>query len=271
MNNLVLLLFALIIFLTLIIVYLYENQPVEINYQEPKNKLSTFPKITLYQADNRLTLDLLIATQKVNKKMCEKYGMKYKFIELRKDQYTNVSNFMTKKIYLIYDLLLETNDDMIMFLDSDAYVYNGKWLKDIIENIASNDDIHGCYSRDPYIEKKLTYINSGVFILKVNEFTKNMYKKIIERLESYDKYHNIFPHDQFYISEQVYENRSKFYIFNPKVINTPNGIVVKHNWKKDKRLFDDCEKISKNEIEDVNTVFDIKKYLDRKYFEHKFK
>lgn len=266
-------------FIVLVVLYLFLivfNEVENTKYVNPNlvsNDVSSTKKHTvkIYQADNRPNLDFLLLSQKVIKMNCENFGFEYEFIQMDNDMYPNVPNFKTKKVYLLYDILLKSDQDFIMFLDSDAWIHNGKWLKDIINNMYNNKDIHGSFSRDPYYVRYVTYVNSGVFILKVNDFTKNMYKKIIEDLESYPKYHDMFPHDQYYISNFVYENKENFYVFKPTILNTPSGIVVRHNWHKDKKMYDDMNYIIKNGIKIDDTNFDIKNNLNTKGFKVSFK
>jgi len=256
--------FLALIFIVTVILYLFLiilNEDYNTEYVNPNFISNDIPKdpdikVKIYQADNRVNLDFLLLSQKVNQMNCDHFGFEYEFVKMDSSMYQNVSNYMTKKVYLLYDLLLKSDCDFIMFLDSDAWIKNGKWVKDIIYNMYNNKNIHGAFSRDPYYIRYVTYINSGVFILKVNDFTKNMYKKIIEELENYPKYHNIFPHDQFYISNFVYQNKYNFYVFKPTIMNTPSGTVVTHNWKKDKRMYNDLNNIIKNgikiDIYDIN-------------------
>lgn len=266
-------------FIVLVVLFLFLvvfNEVENTKYVNPNlvsNDVSSSKKHTvkIYQADNRPNLDFLLLSQKVIKMNCENFGFEYEFIQMDNDMYPNVPNFKTKKVYLLYDILLKSDQDFIMFLDSDAWIHNGKWVKDIINNMYNNKDIHGSFSRDPYYVRYVTYVNSGVFILKVNDFTKNMYKKIIEDLESNPKYHDMFPHDQYYISNFVYENKENFYVFKPTILNTPSGIVVRHNWHKDKKMYDDMNYIIKNGIKIDDTNFDIKNNLNTKGFKVSFK
>lgn len=266
-------------FIVLVVLFLFLvvfNEVENTKYVNPNlvsNDVSASKKhsVKIYQADNRPNLDFLLLSQKVIKMNCENFGFEYEFIQMDNNMYPNVPNFKTKKVYLLYDILLKSDQDFIMFLDSDAWIHNGKWLKDIINNMDNNKDIHGSFSRDPYYVRYVTYVNSGVFILKVNDFTKNMYKKIIEDLESYPKYHDMFPHDQYYISNFVYENKENFYVFKPTILNTPSGIVVRHNWRKDKKMYDDMNYIIKNGIKIDDTDFDIKNNLNIKGFKVSFK
>jgi hypothetical protein len=145
--------------------------------------------------------------------------------------------------------LKNTNYDILVFLDSDAWIQNGFWLKNIIDNLNVNNK-QGCFSRDPYV-KKNTFINSGSFVIKVNSFTKKMYQDIIEHLNVNNKYHNIWPFDQYYISEYVFNNKEDFMIFIPNILNTPIGKILRHNWVKNKKMYDDLNHLCSLKNEDL--------------------
>ena len=125
---------------------------------------------------------------------------------------------------------------ILVFLDSDAWIQNGYWLNDIINNLINNQEKQGCFSRDPYL-KINTFINSGSFILKINNFTKEMYKNIISDLYSNNAYHNRWPYDQYYISKYIFENKQNFIIFVPNILNSPIGKVLRHNWLKNQKMY----------------------------------
>ncbi len=129
------------------------------------------------------------------------------------------------------EYLQSSTDDMIIFLDSDAWIQNKYWLKNILDYLNRMNEYNGAFSRDPYSIKN-TYINSGSFILKVNDFTKEMYKNLIIELDDETEQNNIWPYDQYFISDYVYKNKDKFLIFVPTVLNTPDGRVLRHNWFK---------------------------------------
>jgi len=143
-------------------------------------------------------------------------------------------------------------------------------LNDVINNLTDNEETQGCFSRDPYI-KKNTFINSGSFILKINNFTKNFYNELITNLEN-DIKNNIFNkygwEDQYYISKYVFENKEKFTIFAPDILNTPIGKVLRHNWAKNQKMNDDLSILNSN-INDLcidNTFFNEKDYYDKESF-----
>jgi len=224
-------------------------------------------KVYVLQTDNRPSLNYLLETQKVNKKFCEILGYDYLFLELDNNKYGNL-NPATKKIHVVNDFLLNTTCDILVFLDSDAWIQNGYWLNDIINNLINNDEKYGCFSRDPYV-KKNTFINSGSFIIKNNDFTKQMYNICIKELENYNSFHNNWPYDQYYISKYVFENKEKFTIFIPDILNTPIGKVLRHNWLKNQNMYDDLSML----FCDINNdpYFGKTNFIEKDYYdEQKF-
>jgi hypothetical protein len=240
------------------------------------------PNITILQADDRPNLEYLLLTQQVNKKVCDHFGYKYIFITIDKNKYTEVHP-ATKKIYIVNDFLndfsnhKDSNDDILVFLDSDAWVQNGFWLDEIIKQLQNNVEKQGCFSRDTYM-KIATFINSGSFILKINDYTRKMYSKIINSLENDETnscYKNKWPWDQFYISDYVFNHKEDFYIFVPDILNTPVGKVLRHNWYKNKRMCDDLYYLIANNVIEIEKMYfshinktdlDLKKYIDAEVF-----
>jgi hypothetical protein len=241
--------------------------------------------ITILQADNRPDLNYLLLTQEVNKKVCDYFGYKYSFIKIDDSQYTYLHP-ATKKIYIVNDFINNSNYDrhdddnnnnIVVFLDSDAWVQDSFKLHEIIENLQNNEIKHGCFSRDPYL-KKNTFVNSGSFILKINDYTRKMYSEIISSLENDEnnsQYKNNWPYDQFYISNYVFNHRNDFNIFVPDILNTPMGKVLRHNWHKTGRMYHDLYDIIHNPIVDKNIDSDpdidnslaiLEKYYDEEVF-----
>jgi len=224
-------------------------------------------KVCVLQTDNRPSLIYLLETQKVNKKFCEILGYDYLFLKLDDNKYGNIHQ-ATKKIHLVNDFLQNTKYDILVFLDSDAWIQNGYWLNDVINNLINNYEKHGCFSRDPYV-KKNTFINSGSFIIKINDFTKQMYNNLIIDLYNNTNYHINWPFDQYYISNRVFENKEKFTIFIPDILNTPIGKVLRHNWCKNQKMYDDLIILYRDINNDLcfgKTNFIEKDYYDDKGF-----
>jgi len=240
------------------------------------------PNITILQADDRPSLEYLLLTQEVNKKVCDHFGYKYVFITIDKNKYTDVHP-ATKKIYIVNDFLndfsnhKDSNDDILVFLDSDAWVQNGFWLDEIIKQLQNNVEKQGCFSRDTYM-KIATFINSGSFILKINDYTRKMYSELINSVEN-DKtnscYKNKWPYDQFYICNYILNHKEDFYIFVPDILNTPLGKVLRHNWWKNKRMYKDLHHLIANNVIEIDKMYfchinktdlDLKKYIDAEVF-----
>ena len=120
--------------------------------------------VCILQTDNRPNLDYLQRTKEVNIMFCEVLHYHYVFAEMDNNTYTEMHP-ATRKIHMVDFFLKKTAYDVFVFLDSDAWVQNGKWLHEIIKNLMQDENKHGCFSRDPYV-KKNTFINSGSFILK---------------------------------------------------------------------------------------------------------
>ncbi len=225
--------------------------------------------ICVIQADNRPTLNYLLLTNKVNREFCKIHGYDYLFIPIHNNEYTHLHP-ATKKIHIVNKFLQTSTYDIIVFLDSDAWIQNGSWLKDIITQLSQDRLKHGCFSRDPYILKN-TYINSGSFIIKNNDYTKKMYTDIIEQLNNIPEYHNKWPYDQFYISNFIFENKKNFQIFVPDILNTPIGKVLRHNWGKNKKMYIDLKLLLTNKYSLLikHPRFEFEKYYDSQPFPNK--
>jgi len=202
--------------------------------------------IHVIQADNRPELDYLLLSQQVNKKSCASIGYTYLFINIDMKKYNEIHP-ATAKIYIMNDYIKKTDAKIVIFLDSDAWIQNTNGLNNIINNLLSNDK-NGCFSRDPYLNIN-TFINSGSFILKVNDYTKNMYTTIINTLENDEssfKYKTNWPYDQFYISNFIFENKNVFDVFIPDILNTPDGKILRHNWYKNDKMYTDLNNLLNN-------------------------
>ncbi len=221
-------------------------------------------KIYVLQTDNRSSLNYLLLTQEINKMSCEIFNYKYIFIELDNNKYTNM-NPATKKIYVVNDFLQNVECDILIFLDSDAWIQNVHLLNIVVNNLINDKNKNGCFSRDPYV-KRATYINSGSFIIKNNSFTKNMYKNIINELQINNICHNNWPYDQYYISNYVFANNVFFNIFIPDIINTPNGKVLRHNWRKNFKMYHDLQELKRNLMLNSNINFNQEDYYDKEIF-----
>ena len=202
-------------------------------------------KVLIVQTDNRNNIDYVGLTKLANSRTVEylqqanhlhEIEYRYEFIDMTPEYYQNIHP-ATGKIYVVNHLLNTIDDDIIVFLDSDAWIQNPDYLHDLILTLFHSSS-NGCFSRDPYV-KKNDYINSGSFLLKINDSTRMIYREIIERLTSDSSHHNEWTYDQYYISQIIYNYREHFLIFIPEVINTPYGEILRHNWWKSHKMFAD--------------------------------
>jgi hypothetical protein len=220
-------------------------------------------KVYILQTDNRPSLNYLLKTQLVNKQFCEILGYEYVFLEFKNNEYGNIHP-ATKKIYIVNDFLLNTECDILVFLDSDAWIQNGYWLNDTINNLMNNYKKQGCFSRDLYLRNN-TFINSGSFIIKNNDYTKKMYSNLIKDLENDNSCHCIWPFDQHYISKYIFENKEDFTIFIPHILNTPMGTILRHNWWKNEMMYYDLDRL--HHIINTNLYIDKSAFIEEEFYD----
>jgi hypothetical protein len=222
-------------------------------------------KVYILQTDNRPIGGYLILTQNVNKKISDYLGYKYVYIPMNSNAHPTMHP-ATQKIYIVNEFLQQTDGDILVFLDSDAWVQNANYLKDIINNLISDENKQGAFSRDPYIVGQ-TFINSGSFILRVNNFTKNMYSEIIQNVQNDPSHHKSWPYDQYYISNYVFNNKKSFNIFTPPILNTPQGEVLRHNWYKGPQMYEDLKTILQNPLPAISeNTFEFENNYDTELF-----
>lgn len=215
-------------------------------------------RICVLQADNRVNLDYLLLSKSVNQKMSNILDYDYQFIEIDTNKDTHPA---TKKINILHNFLHNCQYQIVIFLDSDAWIQNPNYIRDIINRLNTDETKHGCFSRDPYTSS-YTFINSGSFILKVNDFTKNMYNELLKNIQNNRTFHNQWPYDQYYISEYVVLNRHKFDIYKTDILNTPYGIALRHNWYKNKDMYRDMNELLERDIMLTYENFDYQKFID---------
>jgi hypothetical protein len=219
-------------------------------------------KVCVVQTDNRPTLDYLCKTQQVNRKFSNILNYDYLFIPL--DTSKHDLHPATQKIHILDTFLQESKHDILVFLDSDAWIQNGYWLNTVVSNLY-NSNKQGCFSRDPYRAMN-TFINSGSFILKINDYTRNMYKTIIKKLYENTHYHKVWPYDQYYTSNFITENKQDFTIFVPDILNTPIGKVLRHNWGKFPKMYTDLDYLISNNLEHI---IDKSSFIETDYYDNK--
>jgi hypothetical protein len=190
--------------------------------------------IVVVQADNRPKLDYLQLTRQINMQAAKLLNYDYLFINIPLNKYKHVHP-ATAKIYVLHEYIEGVQDGILIFLDADAWIQNPKHLNEIVIKLVGDGSKQGAFSRDPY-DPVNTYINSGSFILKVNDYTKKMYQSLVENLQNDTSHHKKRFWDQYYISNFVHSNKESFMIFAPEVLNCPTGTVLRHFWWKNEQM-----------------------------------
>jgi hypothetical protein len=93
-----------------------------------------------------------------------------------------------------------------------------------------------------------------------------MYKTIINDLDRDTNYHNSWPFDQYYISKYIFENKEHFVIFVPDILNTPIGKVLRHNWLKNQKMYNDLNTLIELKNEDIH--IDKKIFVETYYYDN---
>jgi hypothetical protein len=202
--------------------------------------------VTVLQVENRINIKYMRIIASINQVLCQKLGYNYNYLFMQEAMINkfhgpNKSRYRAAqcaKLGVMSEFLNTSTSTTMIFLDSDAWIENPSYLYQLVNELNKNKSKQGCFSRDPY-RLYYTYINSGSFILKINDYTRDMYTSIINNFFHRGK--SLFPltrdsFDQYYISESVYENKEDFFILKPDIINTPKGRVLRHDWRKEKEL-----------------------------------
>ena len=208
--------------------------------------------IVVFQTDNR-DCDFITFVKTANRRQAAFLGYKYVYEHMHKKYYESIHP-AAAKLFVVHNFIHNNSVDIMIFLDTDAWIQNTYKLALLVDKLIKSDK-NGCLSRDPYLACN-TFVNSGSFILKINDYTKQMYKKIIGAMQNNPEYSNNWPFDQYYFSDFIYKNKERFYIFRPEVLNTPDGIILRHNWYKNELMLKDLKDLLQDTEELVdNTGF----------------
>lgn len=226
--------------------------------------------VLIMQTDNRKDVDYMGLSKLANTiitdylrttKHYSNFHYEYKFIQMEPRHYENIHP-ATGKIYVMDEILHNEKYDIIVFLDSDAWVQNPDSLHQLLIQLVETPSAQGAFSRDPYINRN-TYINSGSFVLKANDYTRQLYKQMIDFAQNDKSKHTSWPYDQYYISQKIFENKDSFMIFIPHVLNTPYGEILRHNWWKNQKMFRDLYDLLDKYRPLVNIpIYDFAKQID---------
>jgi hypothetical protein len=184
-----------------------------------------------------------------NVKVCELMGWEHVYQDMIPKHYHEKNHPALGKIYVVAEWLQEILSasrasgkqhepaSYMVFLDTDAWVQDAARLQQLVKEMEETGK-QGAYSRDPYVRIN-TYINSGSFILKIDEYALKMYQTLIAKVQADPSHLHEWPWDQYYISQYVWEHRADFLIFKPDILNTGYGKILRHNWHKTSRKIRD--------------------------------
>jgi hypothetical protein len=127
-----------------------------------------------------------------NFKYCQKYG--YDFCVDRLDTKYKDFNPTWVKIPIILKYLIGTNYDLIVWIDSDALFLSDIRLEDVHDK---NITISQSTPSNDY-EKQFTLTNTGFISIKNNEYTQNLFSKLLLSVEepNLEKYKYSYWHEQ---------------------------------------------------------------------------
>jgi cell division protein FtsL len=163
-------------------------------------------------------------------------------------------------------------DEVICFLDSDAWIRDERILLKMVQSLYDNPEKHVVLSRDPHIPVN-SFINSGCMIFKNTPYCNELLEHVWNAVESeqYENYRHEWPCEQYVLSDIVKAEYDKFYICKVSALNTPCGEIVRHSWWKNMlpELLDDaCRECvfkladSRYDLNEGTEYFDINNYLD---------
>jgi glycosyltransferase involved in cell wall biosynthesis len=195
-------------------------------------------RVVVMQADDRPWLSYLQLTMVANRRACALLGYEYRFEPLPEVGHGFESlDVRTRKVPLIASVLERRDCDVLVFLDSDAWVHSPALLRRVVDDLVSADKT-GSFSRDPY-EPRNTFINSGSFVLRNADPARAMYRTLLDAIAGDPSFHSRWPYDQWYTSRYVHAHKDRFVVYVPEVLNTPHGGALRHNWYKDERMYAD--------------------------------
>lgn len=191
--------------------------------------MSCYSNVAVVQCDTRSPeeVEWIAQTCDVNRHHAESLGWSYSFIpyQIPDDSW----NPRAYKLHVFNDFLTtHTHHDLVVFLDSDAWISNPDMLVNLItEKLIHN--IQGIFSRDPYPPVYNTYLNTGGYIIKNNDYTRSMFSELAEKILT-SRFKNISFFDQNLISEYVLTHRQDFFICKYDILNSPEGKIISHQW-----------------------------------------
>lgn len=191
--------------------------------------MSCHSNTAVVQCDTRSSdeVEWIAQTCKVNKHHAESLGWSYHFISYQIPD--NSWSPQAYKLHVVNEFLTtHTHHDLIVFLDTDAWISNPDMLVNLITD-KLHHNTQGIFSRDPYPPEYNTYINTGGYIIKNNDYTRFMFSELAVKILT-SRFKNTPFFDQNLISEYVLAHREDFFVCKCDILNTPDGKIITHQW-----------------------------------------
>lgn len=209
--------------------------------------------------------DFWTVTSLINQHKAQLMGFSYKHITTSQEKHYPDRYITWSKIRVLIEFLQNADEnDIVVFLDSDAWIRDHNNFKSLLSHFAQQKDKHGMFSRDPKISYN-TFINTGCIVLKNTPYARNFVHTIWDMLPQKPEKRYEWPHEQYFASKLVEENKNHFIITKVSVLNTPCGEIVRHVWYKDmlpELLMDEAFACLANSSHGQTNVFDLTKYID---------
>jgi len=191
--------------------------------------MSCHSNVAVVQFDTRSPEEIswIAKTCEVNKQHAENLGWTHYFISY---QIPDTSwDPRAYKIHLFNEFLTNhPHNHLVVFLDTDAWISNPVMLLNLITD-KLHHNIQGIFSRDPYPPEYNTYLNTGGFIVKNNDYTKSMFSELAKEIST-SRWKRQKYHDQRVVSEYVLSHRKDFFICKYDILNSPDGKIITHQW-----------------------------------------
>lgn len=205
----------------------------ELNYDESNDSVEMIYGLNENKISN--SWNYWEITYSINKLKVNKLGHNYKYYFFNLIRERDFPNYHPSwsKVSVISKFMKENkNIDLIVYLDSDAWIRDHYALDKLLTYFYSRPEKQGMFSRDPKLAKN-TFINAGVQIWKNNLYSFEVLKNASEFLKNLPAGRKgWWPYEQRPISDFVKENISDFLICKVNILNTPCGKIIRHCWNK---------------------------------------
>jgi hypothetical protein len=221
------------------------------------------------QADTRKASTFYLKdTMALNTRASKILGYQYKFVNYDSLYRKTGLNPKYLKIHVVRDTLNSLvhmgNYSTFIFMDADAWIQSTGKVQQLVHALARTPvSMRGFISRDPLggwgttcsekanegKNEPYTLINSGAFILKVTKRNQLLFDEMARNVESCKRnlFKGVMPSfDQAFVSSYVFQRRKEFGILKCEVLNSPQGVAIRHHWFPKNKITEAIHKLPHN-------------------------